>query len=65
MNDPEKHPRQPNHSEHLAKIANAVNPRVQNEPTPHEPHPMGKRRPDQGRAHHAGEANQSGRGPHH
>jgi len=63
QHDPAKHPRQPNHSEHMAKIAAAVNPRVQNEPAPtvsRNPH-----RPDQGRAKHSlGNVSPSGRGAH-
>lgn len=62
--DPTKHPRQPDHSAFIARVTAAVSPKVADEPTQHPPHSMGNRRPDKGRAHHAGEANPSGRGPH-
>jgi hypothetical protein len=64
--DPEKHFRQPNHSQHIHKIAAAVSPPdPAHEPTPHDPRDPASR-PDKGRKSHAlGEANPSGRGPHH
>ena len=64
--DAAAHPRPADHSDFIARVTAAVNPKVSNEPAAREPHPMGKRRPDQGKAagSHGSMFHGAMRGPH-